>query len=194
MNAACSNISNFPTFVAGTCNGNGDGFIGPPSGDYTAPDAAEFGRFWNHLTNAKMIPGTYNCPMTYTPTHYIPQCAPRLETPSGMPATVLIRTGLGYIITTNIKPVPSKQDTRHLFMVGGTPVNGWATTPVWSAIEAGMIDAKYDDGDPWSGTITSLWNGGASYCGNAAGHNYMSSDTIGSPASSGCVLFFDLNY
>ena len=47
-------------YVTGTCNGNGNGIIGPSvlwTND--VPPTAEWARFWHHLSNAGLIPGTY---------------------------------------------------------------------------------------------------------------------------------------
>jgi hypothetical protein len=150
----------------GTCNGNGDGAV--VSIDSTGQSTQEIHQYWNQLSLAGLIEGTYTG--ISGPTHSVQRIlgtnAPVSHVPSAgwMFASRVIDPIAAAVLFT-VPPV-------NAFTIGavGTPVTstimdytaiGMAFTPaeVWN------IDTKLDDGKPGRGKVLAAW---WPYCTNAA--------------------------
>lgn len=133
--------------TSATCNGNNDGLIRHNSSP-TITSGYEVFLLWKHLANAQMISGNY---------------------------TGITDGSTYYSVTSNNSPVGRiKNSLFHVFYAGAvTAVNGWgfdgqygnlmefglyrannrAYREVVTSSEAKMVDSKFDDGKPGTGTI-----------------------------------------
>lgn len=136
--AADCNVSTL-NLAGGTCNGDGNRKIF--AGGVITNNAYESVTFWQHLSKAQVIPGTYaEVDVATDLTDYYP----------------VSRSGLGYWMVSREETLGSMWPdslNRNLFMlVGQTEPGGLGTTPE----EAWKIDNKIDDGLPARGRITTI--------------------------------------
>jgi len=199
-----------------TCNGNGDGMIG----GYTFSDPswpATFGEVFavfNQLALARLVQGTYGaaavCAVTSgalpfgtpTPVGCNHNITPNIPASYNGGGVELMYTNLGVGGT-----IAGATNSKHVFTVGSAPV-GWGTNtgPIGSASnnaggrtfsssDAYFIDAKADDGLPYSGKILATWDQWGDYCGKSASgiNSYTMQNNVaqGFPIlPAGCALFF----
>lgn len=150
---ACPATNATPMTGQATCNGDGNGEIGI-SGAWTAA-RSEWFLVWQHLVNAQMITGFYNG---------APGSAGSQDSVPGVnvPASRVKGAGFGisflgiqYVAT----PVVGSTywfngSWGHQIGFGGYQANNCACGSIITATEAASIDAKYDDGLPGTGNIT----------------------------------------
>jgi prepilin-type N-terminal cleavage/methylation domain-containing protein len=204
--AGCGGDGSLPTgFPAGTCNGNGDGVIGPPANYSNGidPTTGEWLLFWNHLSNANLITGSYGCPYPVAgfDNWYSTLCSPTIQAPRGATAFITIRSGTNWSDPANLPIVASKQNISSYFLVGAYMPSSAVSNP-WSMMspnEAFILDTKFDDGSPYSGKISTYFAPAAfRVCSNTITGKYVSSDVyvmtdLTSPTAYGCSLYFDLD-
>ena len=132
-----------------TCNGDGNGQIGV-SGAWTISYPEMF-LAWQHLVNAQMIQGSYNGSpgSAGTEDHVIGK---------NCPASRVDGAGFGikYMGTQNGSTWWFDGSYGHQIIIGGYQSNNWPATKIMTTNEAYSIDAKYDDGLPAYGNITTL--------------------------------------
>lgn len=152
-----------------TCNGNGNGSI----------DEDESFRFWQHLSNAQLIPGRYlglapSEVSDWTPAEHFPDSA------SGNGA---------WIVYTGPAIRRSNGNTANVWMLAtvapwGDFIGSLSSEELWS------IDAKIDDGMPTSGVVQTAGGGDGT-----TGNTGPCIDDTTSPVeydlgASNCILFF----
>jgi prepilin-type N-terminal cleavage/methylation domain-containing protein len=130
--------------IAGTCNGDGNGFI--DFGGWTATATANNHlRFWEHLALSGFLPGNYTgVPQTAT-------IATAVVAGQNAPTTKLN----GFMITLY------SNGPAHVYGTLGHYFSAYGATP-WdfalSPIDLASLDSKYDDGKPGTGAISSFTN------------------------------------
>ncbi len=148
-----------------TCDGDGDGIIGPQQGyvagtplSFMSERGGEASRFWQHLANAGLIEGSYsgssNAAFTTAGNAGADEDnAPRLPTGNGfwMPATQF-----GYAGNTNFFSDTSSNSLYTAYLYTESP--GWyialqVLAEVITPQEAWSVDIKTDDGIPHQGKI-----------------------------------------
>lgn len=151
----CPSPAASDTLTTATCNGNGDGVVGDmtgsPLGAYS--NGYESLLLWQHLTNARMIDGSYNGRRS-TGTANITLGINLPKTAVGG-ATFMFR----YFPTStagNYFPA----EYRHVMFFGapGAAYDLPNTTGVISAQLAYQIDSKIDNGQPGLGSVMTLNN------------------------------------
>jgi hypothetical protein len=185
-----------------TCNGNGDGFIGPNNGPDSSlvtmfgmignSPVADFEpyRFWQHLSNAGFIRGAYTGALSSRTSGPDP----------GMNVPVGPLPNSGYMIS---YAQPTSHDSgngiyagnyRHIITFGAS-TNNWQWTmvePVLPPSDALSIDKKIDDGMPGLGNVMTLSpegvNNFAPHCATPANEQTAQYDT--SYTDSQCMLIF----
>lgn len=143
-----------------TCNGNGDGLI-MGSGYNGNASRYEIYRAWQHLTNAKLIEGSF--------TGVVGAKNPQRASDSGInaPAGKIQGSGFDFFASYSFG---NNSDTNFFpgiygnFLVFGSSGDGndIAITPILEPVDAENIDRKIDDGKPATGLIvvaknTSIW-------------------------------------
>jgi prepilin-type N-terminal cleavage/methylation domain-containing protein len=134
------------TGVAGSCNGNGNGFI-DSSGNTTSDEAV---RAWQHLSLATILPGSY----------------------SGIRATSWQNVPGGNVPTSKY---PNGFYNFYMGLVtNGAAANTLLLYPTILPVEAYNIDGKLDDGLPITGKVIAEWTGNSSsaQCGNSTLNTY----------------------
>ena len=181
--AACpAQTGTAPTTGPGTCNGNGDGFIGIAGTVITN----ETYRAWQQLAMAGLVEGSYAGTVsvynaTATAGVDIPQS--KVSSQAGWTIVRLSPSGnseLGYTALPNVVST--------YLVLGKTNVNYWAQNWFMPAADAWNIDTKIDDGKPSTGM---LYGGTAITCANGvfdstATYNVTSSNPW-------CLLLFKLD-
>ncbi len=117
----------------GTCNGNGDGRIGPGS---------EIWRSWQHLSMAGLIQGDFSGKPDALGNRVIGVTVPRSRFPGG-----------GWNLA-RVSAVIFGRAPKHLLEISGA-FNGlnWDNGAIFRAVDAEAIDQKADDGKPDSGKV-----------------------------------------
>lgn len=142
--ASCDNV---PTQGVLTCNGNGDGNIGLWG---TGAHNYEWGTFWQHLNNARLIP-------TW-------EMKTRLTNDWG-PEGPLDSSSFGLLNTNVINYVQSGAGVGGFsghyghFFVFGRSQGGHPWYGIMPPEDAFSFDTKYDDGLPGTGTFSTLAQG-----------------------------------
>ncbi len=161
--AANSNVNTCRTTASTgkeTCNGNGDGVVGPITGVFkNAPERYELPRAMQHLANAGLIGGAYTGAMNP------PAVAQYLKLAIGInsPATRIANVGIAYYYfnrvgasgTTNAFHFSTT--SQNVLMFGGQDQANTGNESIGTAFmqpsEAWNIDTKLDDGKPGMGKI-----------------------------------------
>jgi len=175
-----------------TCNGNGDGVIGPnyTGGSLSAPwytlAAEEIYTAWQQLADAGLIKGSYTGTASFT---YPYSNLPGINFPSSKIPKA------GYILR-YIQPlgattgVAFQANYRHVIMFGmpsPSPVDRWyplTVAPLFPAltpVEAMSIDQKIDDGMPGTGNVLAFTQD--SYTSLAGGNNNCTNSNSTSAAT-----------
>lgn len=173
--------------TATTCNGNGNGII---TYDISlSPRANESFRFWQHLSNAGLIPGSFLGRAGGAGVF-----DPDLSSTPNIPASRISGTGYsvnnpsegGWTATNFLTNRPN------FFMFGALAANGSTTAAAISNADARSIDAKTDDALPGTGNVQTGNNSMHSAC---ATTNVSSTAayTLSSSTSQACVLIFKFN-
>lgn len=180
----CANITNFfsvdPSCVASgstsaslrpymgtpnglTCNGDGNGFVYGPGGTF-----AEKFLFWQHLSLAGFVPGSFTGTCAYTGCTGVGSGTGNSS--MGINAPVTLRNALITLNNTqegyngNLRLV----GVRSFFWLGTANVSDGSGNTVWNNYpgnaaltpnEAFALDSKYDDGNPITGSISAYHNG-----------------------------------
>lgn len=157
-----------------TCNGNGDGSIVPSSG------SNESFRFWQHLTNAGLIVGTFDG-ITHGSTNY---SATRENAPSGKISNSL---WLAWDYGTTTSGTLFDNSYGNSLQFGGALANNGPTASNLRPEEAWNIDTKLDDGKPGLGRVMTPWSG----CTTASATTGGASATYAlGTTSMQCILMF----
>jgi prepilin-type N-terminal cleavage/methylation domain-containing protein len=151
--AACPTTAPNDIPKTATCDGNGDTFVGDSNGSIFGGAFRwhESYRFWQHLSNATLIDGSYTGAISRASTLGV---APGMNVPNSKVQ------GNGFTML-HVLPGPAtgayNANYRHVF-VYGTPVSAQASTynPGLTAAEALMLDQKVDDGSPGTGYVLSF--------------------------------------
>ena len=164
-------------------NGNGDGEIQPSSGDKNAGLTETF-YAWNHLTLAKLVPGTFS---GSTATGATPGV--------NIPASKYM-DGVGFSLRYNANPWNYTNALGRFlpanYIATGKAYAAWniPQTNAFTAQQAYYVDSKIDDGKPASGKVIAGLGMGSGVCGSGAAPNIIyntTQDTIG------CVLFISID-
>ena len=149
---------NSPGTGTETCNGDGDGGVDYDNG---TDNPHEGFRVWEHLSNAGFVDETYrgstDASCTSTICYYPDDNVPKLSWSD----TSLLH--LVYVSTANTWA--GKTEARHIFIVGSNDnfYNASFTGRWWgqtfTTAQALAIDAKLDDGTPYTGTVTGMKGG-----------------------------------
>jgi prepilin-type N-terminal cleavage/methylation domain-containing protein len=141
--ASCPNTPANSVPKKATCNGNGDGTIGP----WPTAQTYEIPRTWQHLANAGLIAGSYTG-----------VSAPAGGVIPGLNGPASRISGAGYSIEynanfglTEFMPIQA-----HVIYFGATVVGDNTEGPAISPADAYAIDSKMDDGMPATGVVMSL--------------------------------------
>lgn len=171
-----------------TCNGNGDGVL-----DSWNAYIYEQSRFWQHLSNAGLFPGSYNG------RHYgyavIGQNAPLSRLPN---VTAMVSNGPTGIAPDGGAGLNNSVNYYDYFDYGNYMFYGNKPNPTWNPhgpfatpAEAWNIDTKFDDAKPATGRWLSYkaggtagWLAGSQNCATDA--NYQLAEYNLSYASLGC--------
>jgi len=156
--------------TAATCNGNGDGTIGT-----SATAADETYRFWQHLSNAKMVEGFYSGSITAVPGVTLP------ASKYGSNTEWIVFFGPTYAAG-NATMFATDYGTGHAIYIANPTGIGMSPKDAWT------VDKKYDDGKPAFGNIL-LYNWPAP-CSNAANNAVLTSTYTLSTTSASCGLIF----
>ena len=141
-----------------TCNGDGDGLIGPSNLHDSVTSDREWHRVWQHLANAKLITGKYSGIST-PPYDLIPGInSPQTQIDDGSFTLLYVQA--------NVLPYTWPGTVGHYLIFGHSlTTRSWNAGAVLSAAEAAGIDSKMDDGKPGLGNIrTAPWVGGNNDC------------------------------
>ncbi len=140
-----------------TCNGNNNGSVYNwlPPFTFTTINSNELQLFWQHLSNAQLISGSYTG---------ISQLAGQtLDNMPGVSVPSSRLNGAGFsIVYAGTVPVGDATygafpgNYGHIFFVGGYFAGGFTINPIMTSGEASSFDGKYDDGVPSSGNITTI--------------------------------------
>lgn len=146
--ADCNNSSGVSSTIV-ACNGDGNNRIGPNG----HPDENIF--FWEHLSNAQLIPGSFNGADYFNTSDgsLADSTLPAAKIPSARfsvvyaPAFGVFQQGYGLELA------------RHVFIIGKYPSEEtYAHGSVIKPADAFAIDSKVDDGFPDTGLVT-RWAG-----------------------------------
>lgn len=131
-----------------TCNGNGDGQLGTGAAYYN-----ETLRVWQHLANAKMIPGAYTGTGTGNALKYEHTAI------TNAPASIDGASFYYYFVgTLGSVGYAFEGVYGNMLGVGAFRTNTIPVNPFITAIEAQSLDNKADDGKPAYGNIRSWKN------------------------------------
>lgn len=161
-------------YWSGTGNGNGDGRIGGTT-------LNERFRFWQHLSLAGLIPGTYTgvAASGGPNAHVAGQNAPASKYPNA-----------GWSIESVYGGYPAIRynlDYHNALMFGAPTGPDPFYGPLLAPEEAWGIDVKMDDGKPGRGSVVAIWY---TACGGASADNHYDSDYVLSDRSPRCALYF----
>jgi type II secretory pathway pseudopilin PulG len=135
-----------------TCNGNGDNMVYY----HDQPNGHESLRFWQHLSNAKLVKGSYtgvrvlsgNCNTSYC-----------VERNVNVPPSAVNASIIGFFYTRNHtwtgKPVPRHVYTISIPYVASSLEQRW-WGPLFTPEQQLMFDTKFDDGKPFQGRIVDM--------------------------------------
>lgn len=192
----CPNPSSTQTSVTRvTCNGDGDGVIGPRAAgwDYHDANVSEWLRFWQHLSDAGLISGSYSSAGNYSwpedwayPTFNIGQG--QYQDCGHMIYEIMPGHSAEYL-------TPDKVSMRYVWMAGALDCynpSGFNSRPAFPPSVARSIDAKLDDGKPFTGAITGSDRDSFDFCGVNATGLYRPENYIGPEdyVWVGCALYF----
>ena len=153
--ASCPNSPYSTTPHVATCNGNGDGLVGPTDMHNSFTGDREWHRVWQHLADAKMIDAKFSGISTAGNDLVSGINSPQSQIPNGS-FTFL------YIMQSNL-PYTWPGTVGHYLIFGKSMSDhSWNVGSVISAPEAYSIDAKLDDGKPGLGSIRTAPNAGGS--------------------------------
>ncbi len=165
-----------------TCNGNGDGLM--PSLAF-AGDYYEFWRFWQHLSNAGLIEGTYSGVSGPGSTY---DATPGVNAPkSKQGGAMWTMWSLGSGTWTGVSYFHLKYG--NLFYYGVESNTAMNYNNALKAEEAFSIDTKIDDGKPHRGHMVSHPHLNRPNCINATDDDYLLSDQ-----TVGCSIVFISGY
>ncbi|HEU5046329.1 MAG TPA: prepilin-type N-terminal cleavage/methylation domain-containing protein [Rickettsiales bacterium] len=155
LGTTCPSTYAAPLTPPKTCDGNGDGQINTN---------AEYLLFWEHLTDAQLIPGSYSGS---------PGSAGSLDHVIGTNAPASRIRGAGFGVTwvgivTGGTSYYYPNNFGHVFVLGGYASNSLPTGNALTASETYNLDAKFDDGYPGTGTIQSWQKQGSYTCTTSA--------------------------
>jgi hypothetical protein len=138
-----------------TCNGNGDGIIA-----LTGAQQSESWRFWQHLSNAQLIPGQYT-----GIGGAVGSSGWRIATiGQNIPGSKSLHGGyfINYMMLSalcggaNVYSGPGANDYDHNIMFGRESTQGPPWNNVLSPQDAQTIDTKIDDGTPGRGQLRAV--------------------------------------
>lgn len=183
--ATCPNNGTWGTMpLVATCNGDGNGFIQNTGSDYGTNPMFEAYRMWQHLANAKMIPGAYSGtpgPVSWTD----------LRPGINIPATKIPSTGFewySFNASTSYNGwFFSPPYNKPYLLFGKVSNTGELFAPILSGPDALSIDSKTDDGKPATGTVLATLNFVAQCTTTAVATTALYDTTQGSPV---CILLF----
>jgi prepilin-type N-terminal cleavage/methylation domain-containing protein len=137
-----------------TCNGNGNGRIGPTGASGVALPDEEHERYrtWQQLANAGLIEGSYtwvNGPAAGTVDAIIGTNVPRAKLTQGGWTLV-------YVGTTSSHAAYYDSAYGNMFVFGGQHATDFTITAIIKPEEAWNIDTKLDDGRPSQGGVLSF--------------------------------------
>lgn len=165
-----------------TCNGNGDGYISYGS-SLSAGESWELYRFWQHLSNAKLLNGNYSGVSAATNSH-----------DAHKPGVNSLAGNLGNSGWTtwsignfgNASYFSHNYDT--LLYFGAATSGSLNFGPVLTAQEVASIDNKIDDGKPARGSVLVLYH---TACTNSGGTStdYDADYAVSSDALACAILF-----
>jgi prepilin-type N-terminal cleavage/methylation domain-containing protein len=127
-----------------TCNGDGDGRLDDPT---TAAQYTERFTFWQHLSNASMIEGTF--------TGIAGATAADQATTNNAPQGEMDNS-MWYAAhdAANTAAFFSAATARHNLRIGGMTLSSWPSNKLLVPPNAAAIDSKVDDGFPGLGMVT----------------------------------------
>ncbi len=200
----CKNASVTNLGSTGTCNGDGNGLIGQ-SGN--AGGCCEQYGIWQHLALARLITGAY------APTgigasygHEAGVNSPASSYPYGMAQWAIIRIDTATDALNGLATGAAAAG-QHVLVFGGSVYNtgGWwnAPQPLLIPSDVYAIDNKYDDGMPFTGSITTNAQQGYSSgsffgnpCTTPSGSVASTATYIGATglwaSSQDCMIYFTL--
>jgi len=161
---ASANCTSAGSLVSGTCNGNGNGRIsnsgqGTPESSGPSPSFAiyhgEDVLFWQHLSLAGMIQGSYaggNGGANGDASVYNTTTAPYSHIPNNCYAITYGADDPQGGIMVNAQGA-LYYPPGNVFFLGAATRYGCYTNPTLTPTEAAAIDTKMDDGLPFSGTV-----------------------------------------
>lgn len=176
--AACDDTSN----GIATCNGDDDGFI-----EITTTNSDEAFRFWQQLSNAELIAGSYTgvkSPIGHTWGAQAGENVPQEYSENGG-FFILDRSYVGGWYNDIFPPRGN-----NWYEFGLESTNSAMQGSIISAQDAWKIDSKMDDGKPGTGIITTFNNSRKPNCADgdvATTAAYQTTNT-----SIGCVLLFSM--
>lgn len=160
-----------------TSNGDGNGLVADGALD------DEMFLFWQHLSLAGLIPGTYTgvTGSGGTTYHVVPEeNAPRS------------RFGGGWTANTRYGGSAARYDYNYLnsFLVGAATATSLTQDPLFTPQDAWNVDTKFDDGKPGKGRVIGLYY---STCANSIGNQDYDKDYALNDDSVQCALYFKSN-
>jgi prepilin-type N-terminal cleavage/methylation domain-containing protein len=164
-----------------TCNGNGDGLVGPDGGGLGANERF---RFWQHLSNAQLLSGNYTgIAGSLSQAHVL--------LGENSPTSKISSAGWAFRW---LSPTPSDSDrflgnypNHFVFGVVEPVIYGWLDNPAISSSEAYSIDKKIDDGKPAQGMLVVSSISG---CTNGTSNTDYDSDYLLSNDTIACAFMF----
>lgn len=159
-----------------TCNGNGDGWV-----NLNGANANESFRFWQHLSNAGLLTGTFTGvtgpggTVHAVPGSNVPRA--KIGNAAWMTAGFPNYAGAGTVF---------QSDYGHYFYIGAPTTNTNPNLPLLSTEEAWNIDTKTDDGKPALGKVVVA---PSNTCTDASGVTDIDADYALSATGILCTLY-----
>jgi len=176
----CPGAHNQGTTDGRTCNGNGNwkiSYIGP----HTSPTHNEVFRFWQQLSAAGLINGTYDG-VTTSPTGYFLGVGK-----TNSPASKLANGFWGAHNVDGSSSIFNQNYDPYKLNLGARAGTSWNSGGVLTGSEAWLIDTKMDDGKPGAGGLISVRV--HSHCTNAVNDADTAASYVNSSVRS-CFLVF----
>ena len=161
-----------------TCNGNGNGFIDVSAG------ANEIFRFWQHLSNAGLIEGTYNGISIGANQ----SGSTKANVPTGKMTSTLWY--VQYMGEQSGNTVWFDGSYGNVFEFGRAFPDYDPATPALKPEEAWNIDTKIDDGKPAQGSVVVRTQNGFNTCTTGTTAAALSADYLLTAQTMQCGLFF----
>ena len=180
--AACQTTDSSAT--PATCNGNGDGVIGIYN---SAATAYERYRFWQHLSNAELLSGSFTGIRGSGGTDHA-------QVGVNVPASKYEGGGWSIYNLDTIYTAGVWFDGSYgnAFVFGTEDPSGTSFNdqPILSAEDAYNIDSKIDDGAPSTGSVTVRYSAPGTGCSNAASKTDTAATYSLSDPTPNCALLF----